>query len=307
MNRKRVNRILAAKHEEFCASIKDSKVQRLVKKNGIITGGSIVSMLLGEPISDYDYYFLNLETVEVVANYYVKQFIELNPDNNIQPTVRKVDKRVKIFIRSAGIVADGEGDADYQYFEQGPDETAEQYVERMADITTDGIVREQKDDDDKPAYRPIFLSSNAITLSNKVQLVIRFYGKPDKIHKNYDFIHCTNYWTPDGGVVLNQHALETMLSKQLFYCGSLYPVCSVFRTRKFLKRGWTINAGQLLKMAFQISELDLTDIETLEDQLTGVDAAYFFQVIDYCKERMEKDKDFRITLPYLVSIIDKIF
>ncbi len=306
MNRKRINRVLTSKHEEFCASIKDGKVQRLVKKNGIITGGSIVSMLLGETISDYDYYFLNLETVEAVTRYYVEQFIELNPNNNIQPTVRKEDKRIKIFIQSAGIAADGEENVDYRYFEQGPDEAAEQYVERMANITTDGVVREEKDDD-KPAYRPIFLSANAITLSNKVQLVIRFYGEPEEIHKNYDFIHCTNYWTPENGVVLNKHALETMLSKQLFYCGSLYPVCSVFRTRKFLKRGWTINAGQLLKMAFQISELDLTDIETLEEQLTGVDAAYFFQVIDYCKQRMEKDKDFRITMPYLVSIIDKIF
>ena len=34
----------------------------------------------------------------------------------------------------------------------------------------------------------------------------------------------------------------------------------MIRTRKFLKRGWHINAGQYLKMCFQISELDLSDI-----------------------------------------------
>jgi len=71
--------------------------------------------------------------------------------------------------------------------------------------------------------------------------------------------------------------------------------------------GWYINAGQILKMLFQISQLDLTDINVLEEQLTGVDAAYFFQVIEYCKKRQEEDKEFKVTVPYLCSIIDKIF
>jgi len=152
------------------------------------------------------------------------------------------------------------------------------------------------------------MSTNAITLSNKVQLVIRFYGNSEDVHKNYDFIHCCNYWTSHNKkLTLHPLALESILSKQLQYQGSLYPVCSVIRTRKFLRKGWYINAGQLLKMMFQISELDLTNITVLEEQLTGVDAAYFFQVIDYCKKRQEEDKEFKVTTPYLISIIDKIF
>ena len=156
-------------------------------------------------------------------------------------------------------------------------------------------------------YRPVFLSDNAITLSNKVQLVIRFYGDPAEIHRNYDFIHCCNYWTPDEGVMLNPLALESILTKNLQYQGSAYPVCSVIRMRKFLKAGWHINAGQILKMLFQISALDLTDIEVLEEQLTGVDAAYFYQVIEYCKKRLVEEPDFKVTAPYLCSIIDKIW
>ena len=48
-----------------------------------------------------------------------------------------------------------------------------------------------------------------------------------------------------------------LLARQLVYQGSKYPICSMIRTRKFLQRGWHINAGQYLKMAFQVSELDL--------------------------------------------------
>ena len=104
-------------------------------------------------------------------------------------------------------------------------------------------------------------------------------------------------------LVLQQEALETLLTKELRYIGSRYPVCSVTRIRKFIQRGWTINAGQILKMCMQISELDLTDPKVLEDQLTGVDSAYFIQVIRAVKE---KDPE-KINAAYLVEIIDRMF
>lgn len=74
-----------------------------------------------------------------------------------------------------------------------------------------------------------------------------------------------------------------------------------------MKKGWYINAGQILKMLFQISELNLKDIHVLEDQLTGVDAAYFHQLISWCKREKTENPQFEITAPYLVTLIDKIF
>ena len=60
-------------------------------------------------------------------------------------------------------------------------------------------------------------------------------------------------------------------------------------------------------MCFQISELDLTNIEVLEDQLTGVDQAYFHQIIEFFQKKKSEDENFEIKLPYLISIVDKIF
>ena len=101
------------------------------------------------------------------------------------------------------------------------------------------------------------------------------------------------------------------MARELVYVGSKYPLCSVIRTRKFLKRGFTINAGQYLKMAFQISSLDLTNIAVLEDQLTGVDVAYFATLIDALQKHSEKEKEegreFKLEYGYLAAIIDKIF
>src|SRR3546814_13834921 len=80
------------------------------------------------------------------------------------------------------------------------------------------------------------MSTNAITLSDKIQIVLRFYGEADAIHENYDFVHCTNYWTSkDANLTLRQPALESLLCKELRYVGSNYPVCSVIRLSKFIR------------------------------------------------------------------------
>ena len=270
-------------------------------------------MLLGEQVNDYDVYFRDRETALAVANYYVARF-QPQQRNGIpaEILVDETDGRVRIVIRSAGIASEEGAEAEYKYFESAPDEEASGYVGEVmqdpGDIEdafeeTEALAL-QTEDDGKPRYRPVFMSTNAITLSHRVQIVLRFWGEPDEIHKNYDFVHCTNYWdSKTGELVLRPDALEALLTRELRYVGSKYPICSIIRTRKFIRRGWTINAGQILKMCWQVSELDLTDVSVLEDQLTGVDVAYFMQLVERLKEKDPK----KVNAAYLVEILDRMF
>jgi len=158
----------------------------------------------------------------------------------------------------------------------------------------------------KGEYKPVFLTSNAVSLSSSVQIIIRFFGEPDAIHSNYDFIHCTNYWTSwENKVTLRKAALESLLTKELRYVGSKYPMTSVIRTRKFIRRGWTINAGQYLKMLVQLGDLDLHNVKVLEDQLVGVDVAYFLDLIDRVKNGVEQGK--QVDSAYICELVDEIF
>jgi hypothetical protein len=77
----------------------------------------------------------------------------------------------------------------------------------------------------------------------------------------------------------------------------------MFRIKKFLNRGWTITAGEMLKIAWDISKLDLDDMAVLYDQLIGVDAAYFHQLITILKkvDRTELDRT------YLFEAINRVF
>ena len=313
LNAKAIRSTLAKKFNEFVASIEDANVRDLVANNSIITGGCIASMLLGEPVNDYDIYFTDKRTALAVAKYYVSRF---NPGARKGiPCAMSVDEsgdRVRIVIQSVGVASEAETPKPYQYFEARPEGEAGEFIgEIMKDAGQIEDVYQgteaaalKVEDDGKPKYRPVFMSTNAITLSHRVQLVLRFFGDAEEIHRNYDFEHCTNYWlSADGKLTLRSSALEALLAKELRYVGSKYPICSIIRLRKFIRRGWTINAGQILKMAMQVSELDLNDLEVLQNQLTGVDAAYFSEVIEKLKE---KDAT-KINSAYLCEIIDRMF
>lgn len=283
-----IKKQLQNKLNSWLDSIDDPVVQKLASENVIVTGGSIASMLLGEKVNDYDVYFRDIKTTEAVAEYYVKKFLEKNEGYDIEvrrETIKNIkdeeEDRVTIFVRSGGVASDEDNQTDYMDQEDQPES------------------------EENGLYKPIFLSQNAITLSDKFQIVIRFYGEPDQIHRNYDFVHAMNYYDfKENHLELKPEALECLLSRTLVYRGSLYPIASLFRTKKFIERGWRISAGEQLKIAWQISELDLTNKAVLREQLTGVDQAYLSQLINALEQIDDKDK---LNSTYVGSIIDKIF
>ena len=313
MKSKTIRAVLRKKINEWIDSIEDPEIQELARANTIVTGGAIASMLLKEPVNDFDIYFRTFEAARRITEYYVQRF-ESKSAKGIpcKIFVQVDDGRIRTVVKSAGVASAEGAETPYAYFEGRPADDAGQYVgEVMSDAgdIEDAYVETEElsltnADAGKPPYRPVFVSTNAITLSGRIQIINRFYGEPDAIHENYDYVHCTNYWKSwDGKLVLRQAALESLLSRELRYVGSKYPVCSVIRLRKFIKRGWVINAGQILKMMVQITDLDLHDPMILQDQLTGVDSAYFCQLMTALKE---KDPA-KVETAYLVEIIDRMF
>jgi hypothetical protein len=314
MKAKTIKKVIQDKMESWWETIEDLDLQEMVRKNTIVTGGCIASMLLKESISDFDIYFRDRETTRKVALYYVDRFKPVT-SKGIQCLIRvdeSKDDRIGVIIQSAGVASEEGTQKEYEYFEATSQGEAGNYV---GDVMNDpgeieDLYQETQSkalevvDDGKPKYRPVFISTNAITLSHRIQLITRFYGKPDEIHANYDFVHCTNYWSSwDNELVLRKEALEALLTKELKYVGSKYPICSLIRIRKFIQRGWTINAGQILKMVMQASELDLKNIRVLQDQLTGVDAAYFCEILAKLKEGDPE----KINSAYLCEIVDRLF
>lgn len=267
--------------DEWLATIKNPDLVKMLKNNIVVSGGSIASMLLHEDVNDYDVYIKDSLTLKLLAAHYS------NPHDDI-------------------LLMDGDNPPVKEIWQSdiGQWQTAiRNLTPGRIRLFIKGSLGGLRIEGEEP-YTPRYFSPNAISLSDKVQIVLRFHGSIEEIHSTFDFIHATNYWTYAEGVVLNLAAMESLLTRQLKYQGSKYPVTSIIRSKKFINRKWNITAGEYLKIMFQISQLDLTDIDVLEDQLIGVDVAYFEMLIQALRNIPEGKE---LTANYLGALIDKIF
>lgn len=213
MNSKNIKKHLNAKLEDWLNSITDEEVKKEIRKNVIITGGAIVSLLTGDKVKDYDVYFKTKSALKKVCEYYADIWNKENPDET-EIKIKETEDRIECYIQSEGVAG------------ECPDSEEEETAEES---------KETKNTKKGEKYRPLFFTSNAITLSDKIQIVVRFYGDIGEIHKNYDYVHCTCAWSAwDNELSLPSKALECIINKELIYMGSKYPLCSIFRARKYI-------------------------------------------------------------------------
>lgn len=279
---------MSTKLTQWLVSIEDERLREEVRKNLLVSGGSITSMLLGEDVNDYDVYIKDMDVLVRLAQYYTPQRVLDG---------RKKAEYLEEHTSDAFIEGGNLAGAVVRLKSLKPDQV-------KLDIPSEGVrIDLPEEETNKGLFKVAFLSQNAISLTDDIQIVLRFHGDSEQIHKTFDFIHATNYFTFEEGLVLNEDALACILTKELRYQGSLYPLTSIIRMKKFILRGWSINAGEILKIMFQISELDLKNPVVLEEQLIGVDIAYFSLLIEILRG-VPKEK---ITSPYLNKLIDKVF
>lgn len=293
MQIKTIQKNIRAKMDEWLKTITDEKLAVDVKDNLLVSGGSIASMLLNEPVNDYDVYLMDMDVCKRLAEYYTKTHSDVFIfDGRMKEELLKRHKVTADINTSISISLRNLKDEQIKlYFQQGKG----------------GMKINENIPKDQLNYTPLYFSPNAISLSNNLQIVLRFWGTPEQVHKTFDFVHATNYYTTKDGLVRNLAAVESILTKQLKYQGSFYPLTSIIRAKKFIKRGYNISAGELLKIMFQISMLDLTNPDVIEEQIIGIDVAYFDKLIDILRAKMTKDAEFNLTSDYLNAIIDKVF
>lgn len=318
MKIKYIKSLLSRKIKHWISNIDDPKIQELVAENVIVSGGAITNMLLNERVNDFDIYFKTPESAQKIAQYYVNKFIEKSDKkfSNYDIHVLNENGHVSVKVRSKSIAGEEENSEYTDFEDMFKSKISDTYLEDLSndfDITAPEKKKnkkKKKKNKNNSLYRPVFISSNAITLSDKIQLVTRFTGTIDEIHENYDFTHCKCAFDFDSKKIhIPVESLECILNKELRYTTSRYPLCSLFRIRKFLDRGWTINAGQILKIAWDLNKLDLTNYNTLKDQLIGVDSAYFHDVLyKLRKNSNEKNIDPNIVdETYLMKVVNLVF
>lgn len=291
MQIKTIERIIKNKLTDWLETIDNEPLRDKVRDNILVSGGSIASMLLREKVNDYDVYIKDVSVLKELAIYYTKGYQD----------IEILDGREKSKYCDSNGYCNDEGNNQYAV---SVDNLKEDQIKLyFTDEDKGGKLVNQHIPEEEREYDVMYFSPNAISLSNDLQIVVRFNGDNEKIHKTFDFVHATNYYTFKNGLVTNKSALESLITKQLRYQGSMYPLTSIIRMKKFILRGWNISAGEILKIMFQISELDLKDMNVLEEQLIGVDVAYFSSLVQILRG-VDSEK---LSSSYINKIIDKVF
>lgn len=301
MQFKTIKKVISSKMEEWLETITDESLRKDVKANLLVSGGSICSLILNEQVNDYDIYLQDRSVLMRLTQYYAEPIsgVSIWDGKDKEKMMSQID------------MDEEDEDEGTSYFKCSlrnlQPEQIKLFIEnKSGGMKIDYALEDAKEGAIPKKYRVSYLSPNAISLSDDIQIVIRFHGAPKEIHKTFDFIHATNYFTFKDGIVTSIQALQSILSKQLYYQGSLYPLTSVIRAKKFIKRNWNITAGEYLKMIFQCSLLDFTNLDVLEEQLIGVDVAYFATLIEALRAHKKNDSKFNLSAEYLNELIDRI-
>lgn len=233
MNKNKTEKNIEKVIKSWTKTIFDTDLRENVRRDLVVSGGCIASMLLDQPVEDYDIYFRNVQTAARLAEFYLN---------------------VAGFAPGEALIK----------VKQDPKERG-----GSVSITGAPFKAFNKSNTDLGSYVPIYFSKNAITLTGGVQIIIKFCGSIDTIHKTFDFEHTKNYYA-DEALELSKQSLEAILARELRYVGTGYPVHALLRTRKFEKRGWKIANSEIFKILYDISKLDLTKPEVFREQIGGV-------------------------------------
>jgi len=247
--------------------------------SSFIAGGAIVSIAKEEVVKDYDLFFTTPKAAQAVFNTiiqklnlgsYFKLEFEVDPINpNLQ--------RGKL-----ALVRENKS-------------TLEELIEQF-NTNAKGIRGNRR-----VKVYPSYLSKNAISLSNGVQLIFRFVGEPKEVFTTFDYEHCKVYWRPNplglllGSVHYEGRSQESLAKNELIYTGNTrFVLSAISRLNKFIKRGWGVSPSSLLSLAVSASKVNWTDPVALEEELLGIygiESKTLKIILGMCSEENKVDLD----------------
>jgi hypothetical protein len=133
--------------------------------------------------------------------------------------------------------------------------------------------------------QPLFQTGNAITFKHKssrspkvwsIQLITRFTGTPRKIMDDFDFTVTQGvYKFDEEAFYFGERFLQDVSKRKLVYLGkSHYPICAMYRTKKYQAKGYSCPGSTIMHIALSIVRLEIKTYKQLKEQLMGIDTAY---------------------------------
>jgi len=244
-----------------------------------IAGGAILSVSREEKIKDYDLFLTDPSSARSLVNLFMRR---IDGGSTFQLLTQEDDTNPKI---SKGIL----GFTQPQLMTVSIEEVIDNFNKKCKEEKAGGTVK------------PVYLSKNAVTLSNGIQIIFRFIGEPEDVFSTFDYEHCKVYWRPDplglllGKLVYSGRSQESIAKNELIYTGNTrFVLSAISRLNKFIKRGWGITPSSLLSLAVTSSKIDWSDRKVLEEELLGIygiENKTLQLILDMCSTENKVDLD----------------
>jgi hypothetical protein len=149
----------------------------------------------------------------------------------------------------------------------------------------------------------------------KIQVVKLISGTAKEIIDQFDYTICMGAYDFDmEDFVLDDQFIEHIARKELYYnVNGKYPVSSLFRLRKFFKKGYTIPGTEMIKLGLCINNLKMQTYRDLKVQLQGIDILFLKDLTDQLMDPELVDKPFvfldfmDMLSSYSDQILDNLF
>ena len=136
--------------------------------------------------------------------------------------------------------------------------TSKQYTELVVDyykkkdskLTSSN--KKEKMLEQKGVFIPTLFTENAINLTDKIQLITKFAGKPQSVVEQFDWQHIKSHFSMKDGLVISDDTYKLIVEKELIYTGSNYPLSSLLRLRKYIKKGWTVSTKTIVHIIIDL-------------------------------------------------------
>jgi hypothetical protein len=164
---------------------------------------------------------------------------------------------------------------------------------------------------DAPWFKEVYKSDSAITYTSsitgsRIQIIYnpKIIGNVFDIINKFDFTICMcAYNFANLSFYCAKNYLTDNISKRLvFNINTPYPISSLYRLQKYIKKGYKFSGIDSVKMALTINSLHIKTINDLKDQLQGVDTLALKDLTDKLGSFGEAAKSYEFKT--LIDFID---
>ena len=141
---------------------------------------------------------------------------------------------------------------------------------------------------------------------HRVQLIKCVVRPMPEVINGFDFTICQGAFNLEQFIFGEDFFRHLAQRRLVFNMAAEFPICSLYRARKFIKRGFHFSGIEAIKLGLRIQALEIETYADLRKQLMGIDTLFLKELTDAIAGQQEKKYDMGEFLETLNVWLEKL-